>query len=89
MAFIVATDISRIGQYEAITILIKTNVWFFQVYAINGAGAGPKIQLKITMDIKGMSIKDIVSEISIKSEEIAVPPMITLLCALSYYLGAT
>jgi len=27
------------------------------VYAINGAGAGPKIQLKVTMDIKGMSQK--------------------------------
>lgn len=55
---IVATDIlARIGQYETITIFIETNVWFFKVYAINGAGAGPKIQLKITMDIKGMSHK--------------------------------
>lgn len=56
-AFIVATDVPRILKYEAIIILIKTNVWFFKVYAINGAGAGPKIQLKITMDIKGMSHK--------------------------------
>jgi len=56
-AFIVASNISRFGQFELSQKFIKTNVCFFKVYAINGAGAGPKIQLKITMDIKGTSHK--------------------------------
>lgn len=47
-----------LANLKLLQILIKTSVCcFFKVYAINGAGAGPKIQLKITMDIKGMSHK--------------------------------
>lgn len=46
-----------LANVKLVQILIKKSVCFFKVYAINGAGAGPKIQLKITMDIKGMSHK--------------------------------
>lgn len=55
------------------------------MYAINGAGAGPKIQLKITMDIKGMSHKLPLSEISINTLDIAFLPVTTQLCALRYF----
>lgn len=47
-----------LANSKLLKILIKRSVcvclFVFKVYAINGAGAGPKIQLKITMDIKGM-----------------------------------
>lgn len=32
---------------------IVTNVSLFQIYAVNSAGAGPKVPMRITMDIKG------------------------------------
>lgn len=55
-AFIVVSDRYRFDRFEA-SANTHYNISLFKVYAINGAGAGPKIQLKITMDIKGMSHK--------------------------------